>query len=594
MFVVIDPILPLAFSMHSGKGIYALLLGSGISRAAGIPTGWEVTEDLIKKLAATLGETSTAEADPEDWYKQRFGEEPDYSRAVNHLAAKPAERQKLLEDYFEPDEADREEGRKLPTEAHLAIARLAASGYVRVLITTNFDRLLERALETVGVTPTVISTPGTAGRALPVQHTRCTVIKVHGDYLDPWIKNTSAELAEYDPRMNALLDKVFDEYGLVICGWSGEYDTALRGALERSRSHRFMTYWAARNEPGETARRIIEFTSGQVVKIESADEFFRELTEKVEALEEYSSPHPLSAPLAVATLKKRLEGSEGKSHKIRLHDLVMREAEFLRRQVSPEEFPLDGVQPSPKGIETRVERYETLSEIAINLMAAGCFWGQEPEKYLWVKCLELIANPSEQWGGYNAWLELKLYPALLLLYAGGVASVAAGRYDTLAALLKGPTIMRLEEETPLAFSLVELSLGPLQSRLNALPGMARLYAPLSERIFEVLREPLREALPRDTSYAQSFDRFEYLLALVHVELRLKDDPDRRVWAPFGRFGYRNRRYPEKTIMKEIDEEFEREGSDWPPLKTGLIDASTEEFRMLKDAFDLRVEELPWY
>jgi hypothetical protein len=39
----IEPELSLAFSVRSGPGTYAILLGSGVSRAAGVPTGWEVT-----------------------------------------------------------------------------------------------------------------------------------------------------------------------------------------------------------------------------------------------------------------------------------------------------------------------------------------------------------------------------------------------------------------------------------------------------------------------------------------------------------------------------------------------------------------------
>lgn len=37
--------------MTTSPGTYALLLGSGVSRAAGIPTGWEVTLDLVRKAA---------------------------------------------------------------------------------------------------------------------------------------------------------------------------------------------------------------------------------------------------------------------------------------------------------------------------------------------------------------------------------------------------------------------------------------------------------------------------------------------------------------------------------------------------------------
>jgi hypothetical protein len=52
----VKPELSLAFSLFSEPGTYALLLGSGVSRSAGVPTGWEVTLDLGRKLAAVQGE----------------------------------------------------------------------------------------------------------------------------------------------------------------------------------------------------------------------------------------------------------------------------------------------------------------------------------------------------------------------------------------------------------------------------------------------------------------------------------------------------------------------------------------------------------
>jgi len=58
----IEPELSLAFSVHSGPGTYAILLGSGVSRAAGVPTGWEVTLDLVRKLAELQGDATD---DPE-------------------------------------------------------------------------------------------------------------------------------------------------------------------------------------------------------------------------------------------------------------------------------------------------------------------------------------------------------------------------------------------------------------------------------------------------------------------------------------------------------------------------------------------------
>src|SRR5947207_112906 len=154
---MIDPFISMAFSLHSNRGAYALLLGSGVSRAAGIPTGWEVVLDLVRKLAKL--EKEDCEPEPDVWFKRKYGSDPEYSLLLDGLAKTPPERQQLLRGYFEPSEEERAQGLKLPTAAHKSIAKLVAGGYLRVIITTNFDRLIEKGLEEEGIAPTVISTP---------------------------------------------------------------------------------------------------------------------------------------------------------------------------------------------------------------------------------------------------------------------------------------------------------------------------------------------------------------------------------------------------------------------------------------------------
>jgi hypothetical protein len=124
--VLIDPILSLAVSMHAQKGVYALLLGSGVSRSAQIPTGWEVLLDLASHLAAVSGEDYRGEA-AASWYKTKYGDAPDYSRLLDALAATPAERQQLLRGYFEPTQEEAEQGIKSPTPAHKAKASTSNS-----------------------------------------------------------------------------------------------------------------------------------------------------------------------------------------------------------------------------------------------------------------------------------------------------------------------------------------------------------------------------------------------------------------------------------------------------------------------------------
>ncbi len=69
---MIDHLVSLAFSVQSNKGVYALLLGSGVSSSAQIPTGWDIVLDLIRKLAILEGEY--CEPDPAAWYNDKSGE----------------------------------------------------------------------------------------------------------------------------------------------------------------------------------------------------------------------------------------------------------------------------------------------------------------------------------------------------------------------------------------------------------------------------------------------------------------------------------------------------------------------------------------
>jgi NAD-dependent SIR2 family protein deacetylase len=205
---MIEALTSLAFSVFENKGVYALLLGSGVSRAAEIPTGWEITLDLVRRVAALEGVSD--QADWEHWYRERFGRQPDYSELLDMLGSTPDERRAIIHSYIEPAAGDLEEGRKTPTEAHRAIARLVRDDFIRVIITTNFDRLLENALRELGVEPTVIKSDDDLKGAIPLTHSRCFVLKLHGDYLDTRIRNIESELTAYSSEANELLDRILD------------------------------------------------------------------------------------------------------------------------------------------------------------------------------------------------------------------------------------------------------------------------------------------------------------------------------------------------------------------------------------------------
>jgi hypothetical protein len=147
----------LALSLHHSPGVHAILVGSGLSRAADIPTGWDITLSLVQRLAAL--ENVTGQYDWAKWYQIRYGKELSYSEILDALASTAAERRAILQSFIDPPEG--EDIRK-PTKAHHAIAQLAASNMVRVVITTNFDRLIENAMRDAGVTASQIASASAA------------------------------------------------------------------------------------------------------------------------------------------------------------------------------------------------------------------------------------------------------------------------------------------------------------------------------------------------------------------------------------------------------------------------------------------------
>jgi hypothetical protein len=495
-----------------------------------------------------------------------------------------------LRSYFEPSADEEASGLKQPTKAHRAAAALVKSGHIRVIITTNFDRLMERALEAAGVSPIVISTADAVEGAVPLTHAACTVIKVHGDYLDVRIRNTPEELAQYDRRVSRLLDRVFDEYGLLVCGWSSEWDAALRETLFRCKSRRYTTYWAARGALVDAATRLVEHRRGEVIGISDADRFFDELHQKIASLASLDPPHPLSTKTAVATVKRLLSDER---HRIDLNDLVMNEVERVMAATSDQQMPLSGsFGDVPQEIRRRLRQYEALTAVLLSLFATGGQWGGATQGGLWRTALERLANRSEA-GGLTLLIGLRRYPALLTLYAGGLAAVASSNFPMLRALLLAQLRRRSGDDSKLAAVERLYPQALLDSDVGSTcltPGQRR-HTPLNDHLFGVLRDTLRSVLPSDDEYAEQFDRFEYLLALVYVDLNLT--PGRSAsWCPVGRFGWRDRWDGEPPVLARLAWEAEAAGDEWPAIKSGLF-ASLDRFKALAEVVAGNVTRRRW-
>ena len=499
----------LASSVHAGPSTFALLLGSGISAGSGVLSGWEMTVDLIRRLAVLQGE------DPGDdlvsWYREHFGGEPDYSDVMAELAPSQADRRNLLSSYFEPTEQERDEGLKAPTKAHHAIAGLVADGFVKVIVTTNFDRLLEAALTNADVEPSVVSSPSSAAGALPITHSSCTIIKVHGDYLSPDLKNTYEELATYEPAIGRLLDEVFDQYGLIVCGWSGTWDTVLRNAILRVPGRRFATYWLHRGTVSPEAQEIIRHRDVISITIQDADSAMEDLTEKVQALTAATDQRPADTAVAVAQLKRYLPDPV---HRIRLHDLVMSEVEAVIEQVQG--LPTSG-QFTPEGYAERMELYERAMSTLMALLANGAFFSDRVEHdRLWVRCTELLATRTQEQAGLTVLVDMQQYPTLLALYALALGALAADRVDSIACVLSDITVQERSEPVPVAVAAASLHVLKHDTVKRSLDGFERRRTPVSDHLWDLMGPAMSSIVAAHQRLVDLFDEVEYLLGIAYT------------------------------------------------------------------------------
>ena len=532
---MIDPIAALAFSIYENKGVYCLLLGSGVSRPSEIPTGWEITLDLVSRVAALQGVKD--EPDWAKWYKATFGKEPTYSELLDQLASTPDERRSVLHSYIEPNADDIAAGRKIPTRAHQAIARLVAAGHVRVIITTNFDRLIENALRENGVEPTVIASDDALQGAVPLIHSRCYVVKIHGDYLDTRIRNTDTELGAYTPGLNTLLDRIIDEHGLIVCGWSGDWDPALRAAITRAPNRRYPMFWAARRQMSPVAETLVGHRAGRVIAVEGADAFFERLESLVSAQAEAQRPNPRSVELMVTSAKKFLAHAE---FRIQLDELIGGE---LRR------IDHDIVTSQPVGAWSNnlfisaVARYEAQTEILARIFGVLGRYGTGPD---FSDALDVITRLGvrDATSGYTSLTNLRTYPAVLLLYAYGIGLLKAQRFADLFKLFSAPiNTGRDQAQTIASHLLLTRWEGTENDPWKLLPGLEKRKTALSDHLHELFEGWTVDYLFTKGEYTGLFEGFEMLGTLAYITLSndkatleaAVQNPNRDfVWSPIGR------------------------------------------------------------
>ncbi len=207
--------------------IHGLVLVAGAGLSMGPPSslpGWTTINDaFLENLAMCLALHTDGEVGYDVLELVRDRRET-AAAAQPDLQAQLAE-ESLGEHYFalfEPLDIE------TWNDGHAAVAALAATGFLRAVVTTNFDRLIELVLDAAGVNASVYCAPedferlpkelesGSAPRAIPV-------IKVHGsvDRVSTMVDTLRQRVLGRPSALEAALARLFRDHAVLVVGFSG-------------------------------------------------------------------------------------------------------------------------------------------------------------------------------------------------------------------------------------------------------------------------------------------------------------------------------------------------------------------------------------
>ncbi|KAB7707553.1 hypothetical protein F9802_07345 [Bacillus aerolatus] len=563
-----EKLLSLAFSVEANKGVYALLLGSGISYSAGIPTGRGILRELCRRIMHVNG---ADESDPVDWYEKNYGKAPLYNEVIELLAKTSSERNGLLKEFFEPTLEEVEEKQKIPTDAHHAIAKLVQRGYIKVIVTTNFDRLLEHSLDEHNVQYQTLYHESDMEGMKPLAHADCTVLKVNGDYRDTRFKNVTDELDNYTLPLAQLLRRVFDEYGMIVSGWSAEWDTALRELIKSVKGRRYSWYWHAFSEKLTThADELISYRDAcKIVNPKGADHFFTELYENVTNIAKVKKVSPENIQVKMKRLKRYIQDERDIELREMLTEQTKEVVSFLFEQPYAKEATVDSVS-------VRIQTVAEKSRMLAMLVAVLAYYMKTPEQaQLLIQTTERLTG-SRHHSGDRSLLATQEIPLHAVFYSIGISAVMKKNYQLLNKLFTQPNVQDPHRQhiSFLTYTSPHMWLNALfeyvsEETTHLTPAETLFTYPYLKQVFIETRLAFDEQ-----EFEQHFDQFELLRAIKYRYMNEESNIS-------GQFGYKPNR---DHLIRFLNEGSETE--DWPVL--AICDGGREKFT---DSLEKLAEDL---
>jgi SIR2-like domain len=267
-----------AEQLRTAPGHYAFLLGAGMSAGAGIPLGGAIVKMLRQRLVEELQTDISPEAGESLFEELGWFQDPEaeYAEALQRAFSSDHERQRFFRELI---------AGRMPTLAHYYLASIIASGYCNLVLTTNFDDLLEKALVSLHLDEVNVIAHPTETEYISANPELVTLVKLHGHYTFPQLSNLANETQRLQRQLRKYFELLMRDHGLIVAGYAGR-DRSIMGPITRSLRERTIprgVVWCVRRSEGSARTSYLQelerLGTGNVrfLSIRDIDDFYRDL-----------------------------------------------------------------------------------------------------------------------------------------------------------------------------------------------------------------------------------------------------------------------------------------------------------------------------
>ncbi len=345
-------------------------------------------------------------------------------------------------------------------------------------------------------------------------------------------------------------------------------------------------FWASRGAPGQSASDLIALRGGLTLPITDADSFFDDLQTKIESIEEFSKPLPLSKDIAVASAKRFLSDPQ---HRIRLSDLIDGLGRDLASRLRDGPFLDTSTKSSVEVVTARVRLYDSLCSTLVAVATVVGRWGTPEATHALRRARERIDAGKRQ-DGFVFWTAYQNYPTTLLTYAALLGASLGDNLVAMAPLFQGEVKLRgydvpVSEALPPAYFMED-------GGEKLLEGFERNRVPLSEWMHRTLWQEVGTEFASKSEFELHFDWVEIMAALACQSTRAAHDKSEfGGWFPPGKYNFAAK--SRDHALARIEESLEKLGDNSPYPVSGLFGDDAAKCRAALASLKAYVAKARW-